>query len=663
MNSNIDSKLRRAAALHGQGDPVRAAVLYKEILRTHPEHPDALHLLGVAETQLGRAQQGMNLIAKSLATNAHQPVAIANHGNALMALNRSEEALADYDRALELWPDYVLAHFGRGNALSALGRPVEALVSLERTLELIPGFIEALNSRGTMLLKVKRPEDALDSFDRLLALSPGHPEALTGRGHALAELGRTDAAIDAYGQALQRNPDLGVALFSQGVALSMRGRYREATPLLQRLKRLDPHYAYASGAYFHAQLQLCDWTDYREAMNDIVASMERENRADFPFSFLAVCDSPVRQLRCARQFSAVYRTRQQPLWTGEHYAHERIRVAYISADYLEHPTSYLMAGVFEKHDRRRFETIGISLREDEQSPTARRVKAAFERYIVADSRSDLQIARLIRELEVDIAVDLMGYTGEHRSNLFSHRAAPIQVNYLGFPATMGTADIDYLLADEFLIPRDHQADYEEQVVYLPECFQANDDRKITAAGAPTRSDVGLPPGFVWCSFHSSYKLNPPMFDVWTRLLRAVPGSVLWLLGGNPEVEHNLRREATARGVDVERLVFAKSRPYPEHLARLPLADLYLDTLPFNGGATTSDALWAGVPVVTCAGRSFAARMSGSLLRALEMPELITDTLQDYEQLALQLARTPQRLTDLRAKLANKRTTAPPFDTD
>ena len=663
MNANCDLLLRRAVTLHNRGDLAAAALLYREILHCFPNQADALHLLGVAETQLGRAQHGMEWILKSLAVNPDQPAAVANLGNALLALNRAQDALASYDRAAAMWPEYALAILGRGNALMALEQPAQALASFERVLERMPDFAEALNSRGNALLQLKRREEAVASFDRALEVSPDLELAHCGRGHALLELGKPDAAIDAYGRALQLNPALRPALLSRGVALSIRARFAEAADAFGRLQELDPHCAYAPGARLHAELQQCEWSGYAQSVQDIVSSMARTGRSDFPFSFLAVSDSPDLQLRCAREFSDQFRPRQPPLWSGESYAHPRIRVAYISGDFLEHPTSYLIAGLLEKHDRTRFETIGISLREDGHSATGRRVRATFEREIVAGARSDAEVAQVIRGLEVDVAVDLMGYTGEHRTNLFAHRAAPVQVNYLGFPGTLGAADIDYIIADDFLIPPERRADYSEQVVYLPDCFQANDDEK-PLADAPTRREMGLPDaGFVWCSFHSSYKINPVMFDIWMRLLRAVPGSALWLAANSESVERNLRREAEHRGLDARRLVFARSLPYPQHLARLRLADLCLDTLPFNGGATTSDALWAGVPVVTCAGKSFAARMSGSLLHALNMRGLVTGSLRDYECLALQLAAQPVRLAEIRAALWANRLSQPLFDTE
>jgi predicted O-linked N-acetylglucosamine transferase (SPINDLY family) len=698
MNDSFQDNLRHAVSLHNEGHAHQAALKYSKLLKARPKDPDLLHLLGVTEIQLGRAQCGLDRINESLAINPSQPAALSNQGNALLALNRPAEALASYHRALLLSPDFLLAIYGRGNALSALGQPAKALADFDRAIELNPSFMQALLARGGVLLKLDRFADSLEAHDRAIALSPQFAQAHVGRasallglkaytdalqsvnrarhldpnnaaalvvqGHVYSELRHASAAIDAYDQALGLDPNLPAAWFSKGLALSTLARFAEAVTCVRRALELNPSHAYAPGVLLHAQLQVCDWQGYAEQVRHIQAMIERGEPADFPFSYLAVSDSPSLQLRCARRFADL-QSSQRTLTTGTlPVVHERVRVAYISGDFLEHPISYLMAGVFEKHDRRLFEVIGISLREDPSSPTGQRVKAAFERYVAPESLSDEALAHLIKDMDVDIAVDLMGYTGEHRTGVFTHRPAPIQVNYLGYPATMGCGHMDYIVADEFLIPSALRSHYSESIAYLPECFQANDDRRPSSDEFPTRAQVGLPTaGFVWCSFHSSYKINPPIFDVWARLLLGNPDSVLWLLGGNPVVEQNLRREAIARGLEPDRLVFAASLPYPQHLARLQLADLYLDTLPFNGGTTTSDALWAGVPVLTCAGECFAARMSGSLLHAVGLPELVTHTLPDYERLACELARSPRQLAELRAVLAQRKLSSPLFDTD
>jgi protein O-GlcNAc transferase len=697
LDRSMEMKYKRAIELHRAGDPQQASVLYAEILESEPDHPDALHLLGVTKTQLGQAESGLGWIARSLAVNPHQPVAVANQGNALLALNRAAEALSSYEKALDLMPDYLLAVLGRGNALAALGRPQEALRSFDQALSLAPDFLPALGGRANVLQTLERYADALTAYeraielmpalapahwgrglslrglgehsqallsiDRALQMNPGYAEAFLARGSVLSEMGELPGAIDAYDRALERNPALAAAWFSRGVVLSLQARHGEAAESLRHALNIDPGYPYAQGAWLRAKLEVADWSAYVESTRTIIERIGRDERADLPFSLLAICDSPPLQLRCARRF-APPQANPIPRHAAERDPSKRIRVAYISADFLEHPTSYLMAGVFERHDRERFEIIGVSLRNDERSPTARRVRAAFEHWIDAGPRPDAQLATLIGDLQVDIAVDLMGYTGEHRAGLFARRPAPIQVSYLGFPASTGTPCMDYLIADDFLIPPDRQRDYSERIAYLPECFQANDDRKTAADEIPTREQAHLPAnGFVWCSFHSTYKLNPPVFDAWARLLRAVPESVLWLLGGSPDIERNLRREASARGVDPRRLVFAPPEPYHRHLARLRLADACLDTYPFNGGATTSDALWAGVPVVTCAGASYAARMSGSLLTALGLPWLVGHSLEEYERLALQLARDERLLERTRSALAPSRRSNTPFDTD
>jgi len=708
MHGRLDAQLRRAVALHNQRLPEQAALLYVEILRAQPYHPDALHLLGVAETQLGRPRSGLEWIAKSLAINPNQPAAIANQGNAHLSLDEPADALACYEAALASWPDYAPALYGRGNALAVLGQLAAALECFERATELNPKFVEALIARAGVLCKLDRPQEALASCDRAITASPAVAQAHIGRaaalralkvygaalksadravelaptladaflerGHALAEFNQTDAAIADYERAMRLKPTLASAWSSHGLALSLQGRFRESLASLRRALELDPRLPYVPGASLHAKLQLCDWSGYTEAVPTIDTAVELDEPVDFPFSFLAVSDSPRLQLKCARRFADLHRLEAAVLRPAEgsttsistmkHRDDPVIRVAYISADFLEHPTSYLMAGLFEKHDRQCFEITGISLRDDDFSPTARRVKAAFDRIVSAEWLSDAALADRIRDLKVDVAVDLMGYTGAHRAGLWAHRPAPVQVSYLGFPATTGSRNVDYVIADDFLIPEAERDAYSESIAYLPECFQANDDQRPTSGETPTRAQMNLPStGLVLCSFHSSYKLNPPLFDRWSRILSGIPGSVLWLLGGNPALEDNLTREAVARGIAPERLVFAQPLPYPNHLARLALADLCLDTLPFNGGATTSDALWAGVPVVSCAGRSFASRMSGSLLHAIGIPELATRSLDEYERLALALGRAPQSLARLRAKLAENRRSAPLFNTD
>ena len=339
-----------------------------------------------------------------------------------------------------------------------------------------------------------------------------------------------------------------------------------------------------------------------------------------------------------------------------------MRLAYLSADYREHATAYLAAGLFERHDRSRFEVIGVSYGPDDHSPMRQRLMRGFDRFVDVQSRGDEETARLLREMEVDIAIDLKGYTTGARPEILSYRPAPVQVSYLGFPGTMAAPFIDYIIADRWVLPEADRPYYAEQVVYLPDSYQVNDAARAIAGNVPTRAEAGLQQdAFVFCCFNNSYKIMPPVFEVWMKLLREIPESLLWLLEDSREARRRLQHAAQASGVDPKRLVFAARVAPAEHLARHRLADLFLDTLPYNAHTTASDALWAGLPVLTCVGTTFAGRVAGSLLRAVGLPELVTHSLHDYETLALRLARAPALLADVRSRLARNRATAPLFD--
>ncbi len=381
-------------------------------------------------------------------------------------------------------------------------------------------------------------------------------------------------------------------------------------------------------------------------------SAVRKGVAITPFVLLPASSSPELQFQCATLFSEKkYRSSQGPASQQRRYSHERPRVAYLSADFGPHPVSYLTVGMFERHNHNRFETIAISFGRRAESETLVRLKRCFDQFVDVTDRNDIDVAELLRTLEIDIAVDLMGYTTNCRPDIFTQRASPIQINYLGYPGTMGASFIDYIVADHFVIPDTQRDLYTEKIIYLPEVFQANNSmRKIDRLPA-SRTEVGLPENaFVFCAFNNSYKITPDCFDVWMRLLRRVDGSVLWLLGRDSSLENNLRREAENRGVSAGRLFFTHRKAYANYLAQYRLADLFLDTFTFSAGTTASDALWAGLPLITCPGKSFASRMAGSLLTAVGLPELIAESLQDYEALASNLGCNPDRMISIKKKL-------------
>ena len=412
-------------------------------------------------------------------------------------------------------------------------------------------------------------------------------------------------------------------------------------------------------------MHLCDWSNFDAECTHLISSVRDGKVITEPFSFLAIPSSPDDQLQCAKLWIAEkYPPSQKPIWRGEQYRHDRIRIAYVSADFREHPVSHLIAGMFECHDKSRFDVTAISLGPDDNSEMRQRLKASFERFIDAKTYSDDQIANLAKTLEIDILIDLMGFTADSRTGIFARQSAAIQVNYLGYAGTMGASYINYIIADQIVIPDESRKFYSEKIAVLPNTYQVSDRKRFISDKAFTRSDVGLPPqGFVFCCFNNNYKITPHVFDRWIRILKQVEGSVLWLSEPNASATSNLKKEAVARGISSERLVFAERMPLlAEHLARLKLADLFLDTLPYNAHTTASDALWAGLPMLTCLGETYAGRVAASLLNAIRLPELITTTPEAYEQMAIDLATHPEKLAAVKNKLAENRLTTPLFDT-
>ena len=666
----VDGRNFRALYLLGfvhsqRGDFAEAERLIGQALVINPRAPDAWYNRGCALQALARLEEAVACFDQAVALNAHYDEALINRGAALAALNRHEDALASLDAALALKPNDIEALWGRASSLSALGRNDEALASVERALAIAPDRADTWNRRGAVLAHLKRHDEALPCYERAIAIDPLHQYARINRGLALLDLKRMDEALRCYDADVVAMPQSADLRNAHADALMRARRHEDAAREYEAVLRLDPGYRYARGNLAVCRLHCCDWRSLDDDRDTIAAELKAGRRVIDPFQNIALSRSRSDQLACAKIFAAdKYRVARLPLWRGERYEHERIRLAYVSADFNDHAVATLMAGVFEQQDKTRFETIAVSLGVRAQNERGRRLACAFDHFIDGSDKDDFAIATLLRGMEVDIAVDLMGYTGECRPQILGFRPAPVQVNYLGFPGTMGTSSVDYLIADATVIPDDHRSDYSEAVVHLPDTYLPADDKRPIAERTPSRSEMGLPEsGFVFCSFNNSYKFAPATFDIWMRLLTAVEHSVLWLPRINDAAVHNLRREAEARNVNPSRLIFA---PFvasaDEHLARLKLADLFLDTLPYNAHSTASDALWAGLPLVTTPGDTFASRASASLLKAVGLPELIADTLAVYEQLAMRLAGDPAALRDVRAKLARNRSTHPAFDT-
>jgi protein O-GlcNAc transferase len=593
----------------------------------------------------------------------NQFVALNNRGVALEQLGRLDEALASIDAALAIKPDYAEAFYNRGIVLLRMKRFDEALASYDQALAIRPHYAEALSNRGIAMMELHRLDAALASFDAALAIKADYAEALYNRGIVLMKLERPGDALKSFDSAMAIKPDYTAASFNRGVALQGVRRHEEAIATFERTLAADPDHAHALSALATSALETCDWTLTENILGRLQRRIGEQNGFIAPFILLFYSDDPSLQMQCAENFVRHHVPALSPLPPRAAGRHDKIRIAYLSADFRNHPMSHLMAELLELHDRRRFEVIGISFGPDDGSDIRARVIAAFDQFHDVRASSDRDIAALVSDLGVDIAIDLMGHTRNSRPGILAHRGAPIQVSYLGLPGTTGADFIDYVIADKIVLPLDQQRFYTEQIVRLPDSYWVNDSKLKISERVPTRAEAGLPEqGFVFCCFNKAAKITAPVFEVWMRLLAAVDGSVLWLLRDNAVAEGNLRKAAAARGIDPARLVFAGKLELDRHLARHRLADLFLDTLPYNAHTTASDALAAGLPLVTCLGATFSGRVAASLLSAVGLPELVTQTLAEYEALALKLARDSEYLADVRTRLAQNRKTFPLFDT-
>ena len=632
---NTGSLLQGAQVALAAGNPRKAADLSRKVLRYEPRNADAVYFLGLAHALSGELEAAIARWRQVLQLNPRQFAALANLGTALWQRNEYPEAIAHLRTALAIDGSHAQMHYNLGCALQATGELEAAIASYSRALTLDEHFADAAASLA---------------------------QACYALGVEQHRAGKLQAALASYEQSLRLSPDRADAWRDRARALETLQRLSEALASYERAVALNPMDAGSVAGTLSCSVRICDWQlvgRSLQQLRELPAGME----AVHPFLALSVVDDPAGQAVIAAARSRIYGPGPCDALSQPKRG-ERIRVAYVSSDLRDHPVAHLIAGVLERHDHAQFEIHAISLQSEvEVSETGQRLRRSVEHWHDVSTRTDSDVAQLMRELQIDIAVDLNGHTVGARPGIFAHRAAAVQVGYLGYAGTTGAPYMDYVLADPVVIPPMEERWYTEKVIRLPHCYLPNDDQRAIGP-APTREQAGLPAqGMVFCAFTNAYKINPPVFDIWMRLLREVPQSVLWLRGMGAEAQGNLLREAAARGVEAHRLVFAAHvASMAEHLGRHQLADLYLDTLPYNAHSTACDALWAGVPVLTCTGRTFASRVAASALTAVGLPELITQDLQEYERRALQLAREPQRLRELRLRLAQQRDGSPLFDT-
>lgn len=644
--------------------PSEALGFYDRAIALQADFPQAYFNRGNAHYDLGRMSEALADYGRAITLKPDYFQACFNRGNVLKELDHLDEAVASYDQAISFSPAYAQAYYNRSFVLNKLNRLTESLADCDRVIAHMPNFPEAHYNRGNALLALRQLTGALASFDRATVLSPEYADAYSNRGNALKELGQLSEALASYKRAISINPGNAEFHYNCGNILLSLNRFDEAVESFKRALAISPQLPYALGALLHSKMQCCDWHELDSSFSGIIQANAAGEKVSTPFFFLAIPSGSDQQQRCARIYACdKYQVNEPPVWAGERYVHERIRVGYFSSDFRNHAMAYLIAEMIERHDRSRFEIIAFSFSSPTDSPIRQRLEKAFDRFIDVSAMSDQDIALLSRRTEIDIAIDLNGYTANSRAGIFAMRHAPIQVNHLGYPGTLGADFIDYIIADQTVIPEERMSDFSEQVVYLPNTYWFNDSTKEISDRRFSRAELGLPDnGFIFCCFNNSYKITPNVFAIWMRLLGSVEGSVLWLLEGNLVAAGNLRREAEKRGVSAERLVFGPRMALPDHLARHHQADLFLDTFYYNAHTTASDALWAGLPVLTCLGETFASRVAASMLNAIGLPDLVTQSPTGYEALAMELANNPSKLAEIKARLGKNKLTYPLFDT-
>jgi predicted O-linked N-acetylglucosamine transferase (SPINDLY family) len=596
--SDLAAKLEEARRLHDQRLLTQAQTIYEEIVKALPRHFHALHALGIIAGQKNNPKKAVELLERAIESDPNNKAAC-------------------------------VAHMNMGLAFMELGKLDAALASYDRAIAINSEFADAHHSRAMVLQAFRRTDAALAGYDRVIAINPSHADAYVNRGNLLRELQQFEAAIDNYDKAIALN---------------------------RRIK-------FVHGIRHHTCMQICSWDGLETALAQLRESISSNQATSSPFFVLGFSDSAhlqrkAAEIRVHEKCPPNHELGQIKKRPKQH----KMRIAYFSADFHNHVTMYVLAELFERHDRSKIDVTVLSFGPESDDAMRKRLRAACEDFVDVRTMSDADVAKLARKRKIDIAIDLKGFTQGNRAGIFALRAAPLQVNFLGYPSSMGASYIDYLIGDPTVIPEASQPFYSEKIAYLPNSYYPYDTTRKVSDRVFSREELGLPrSAFVFCCFNNSYKITPGVFDCWMRILRQVDASVLWLLEDNPKASSNLRQEAAKRGVNPERLVFAKRMALPEHLARHRSADLFIDTLPYNAHTTAIDALWAGLPVLTLPGEAFASRVAASLLKAIRLPELITATQEQYENTAVALAVDAQRLAGIKRRLADNRLTAPLFD--
>jgi len=629
MSQYINQLLTSALREFQQNNLQRSKDLLETILKVQPKSFEANHLIGVI----------------------------------CGVQNDHAQAKKYFDKALKANNKDVWTYFNLAKSLTELGEVSEALHQYSKAIQLQPAFAEAWTNKSTILCKLKRFDEALAHSEKAIQFMPNLAEAWSSRGFILYGMQHYDQAKASSEKSIQLKPDLAESYYNLGNIYSCQKQFELALRNYEKVYSLDPEYEKLISAILSVKVGMCDWSQFEYQKRLIAQKIIALEKTSDPFDMIAIADIPAIHRTCSELYIKDKHHLNNDLGsTPKSLKKSKIILGYYSADFRNHPVSFLAAELFEIHDKDSFEIIAFSFGPDVKDEMQNRLSKAFDQFIDVRDKSDQEVAILSRHLGVDIAIDLGGYTKDCRPGIFSYRAAPIQLSYIGYLGTSGAPYIDYLIADKTIVPLNSQNYYSEKIVYLPS-YQVNDRKRKISSRQFSRKDFDLPMNsFIFCCFNNNYKILPATFDGWMRILTAVDNSILFLYAENKWARSNLINEALKRGISSERLVFGEHLEPDEYLARYKICDLFLDTFPYNAGTTASDALWAGLPVLTMMGESFASRMAASLLTAIDLPELITSSQENYEALAIELATNPAKVKGIKTKLESNRLTTPLFDT-
>jgi len=649
---DLKKKLQEALNLHKKGSLQEAKKIYTEILKKNPNDFNCLHYLGLIAKSNKEYFSAFELISHAIKINPNSSEAYYNLGNVLLALNKINDAIDNYDLAIKIRPDYTL-YFVRGNALFEVNRLNEALRSYNEAINLKPNFSEAYNNKGLVLVQLKDFNDAITSYDEAIKINSKFISAKYNRGLALRSLGEIENSIKTFKEIIKIQPKHLQSFYELALIYRSLKNYNLAVNYSKQILKIEPTHNKANLLSIKIRKDICDWACYEKDYSYAIEKINNDEESIGPFSSIVFFDDLALQKKSSEIHTSInYPSNNSFNSFVKYNNHKKIRIAYFSPDFCNHPVSNLIVELIEKHDKSLFEIYGFSLVNRPDDEMTIRLKKAFTKFINVGHESAKNIVQLSRDMEIDISIDLAVYTGQNKSEIFSMRTAPIQINYLGFASTSGANYYDYIVSDSIVIPDDYQKYYNEKILYL-DVIYPNDTKRAQVKKIFDRNYFNLPNDcFIFCSINNNYKYNPYMFDSWMKILNKVEDSVLFLRADNALVKENLRKEALARGINPNRLLFSEKLNYSEYLERLSLMDLFLDTYPFNGHSTSCDALWAGLPIITLIGDTYGSRVCASLLCSVKLDSLITYSINDYENLAIKLANEPQELKKLKEILIN-----------